>query len=166
MAHTKMECLAEQSTANQQSGELVTIFATTRQCRKAKKLSLDAYFSNIVALSLIFLILSRCRCCEKIFLRIRDKYRNTHLIWLAGQKWPSGWGDGLETGSSLGRPGQLVPIPPPSFEWQDRDWPSGWGDGRETGSSHGRTGQLLCTDENIVFRCDSDKNSLVIIHMF
>ena len=23
-----------------------------------------------------------------------------------------------------------------------------------------------CTDENIVFRCDSDKNSLVIIYMF
>ena len=129
MAHTKMECLAEQSTANQQSWALVTNFATTRQCRKAKKLSLDANFSNIVALSLIFRILSRCRCCEEILLRIRDKYRNTHLIWLAGQKmaqWVRGWaGNWFESWQA----GSACPHPPPLLNGRTEIGPVGEGMG-------------------------------------
>ena len=36
-------------------------------------------------------------------------------------------------------------------------------DEQETGK---QTGRWECTDGNTVFRCDSDKNSLVVIYMF
>ena len=40
------------------------------------------------------------------------------------------------------------------------------GGGGKGASRGGEGGGGACTDENIVFRCDSDKNSLVIIYMF
>ena len=55
-----------------QSWALATILATTRQCLEAKKLSL-------VVLSLIFRIMSRCRCRKEVLSLIRDKYCK-HLI--------------------------------------------------------------------------------------
>ena len=43
---------------------------------------------------------------------------------------------------------------------------SHWSQSGLLGSDQSLSGQTCCTDGNIVFRCDSDKNSLVIIHMF
>ena len=53
---------------------LATIFATTRQCRKAKK---------VVAFLLIFLILSRVRFREEMLSRCRLSRNETFVVWPA-----------------------------------------------------------------------------------
>ena len=57
---------------------LATIFATTRQCREAEKLSL-------VALSLIIRKLSRCRCREEklslIFATLDSQIDSHHVLY-------------------------------------------------------------------------------------